>query len=185
MDFAENFTIMMSFEIQSAHWISKQVTLFITIDQHLDKICWDSMTSALEKDHEVTVVPADGSEKFWARVVESSPAVSKDEVMVKLVDGKGTKLMRPRQLLRHRKIVSVAHVQVSNDKDHDTWCVQEAMQQICDWYKDPSNVYPGLAERIKSELVRSDGAGSHFKNRTTFHYLGHYSHLNDLIASCV
>ena len=36
-DFAENFTIILNIEIQSAHWISKQVTIFITISQHLDK----------------------------------------------------------------------------------------------------------------------------------------------------
>ena len=183
MDFAENFTIMLSFEIQSAHWINKQVTIFISIVQHLDKDCWDSRDSSLEKDTDVTVEPADGTgEKFWARVVESSPAGA--DIMVKLVDGKGTKLTRPRKLLRHRKIISVAHIQVSNDKDHDTWFVQKAMQDIWNWYKgDGDKMYPGLANRIESELMRSDGAGSHFKNKTTYHYLGHYADANKLLAS--
>jgi len=130
-DFAENFTIMLSFEIQSAHWISKQVTIYVTIAQHLDKDCWKSTTSALEKDSEVTVEPTDGSEKFWGRVVASSAAGA--SVVVEVVDGKGVKTTWPRAELRHRRVVSVAHITVSDDKNHDTWFVQEAMKRQWKW----------------------------------------------------
>lgn len=120
MDFAENFTIMLSFEIQSAHWISKQVTIFVTICQHLDPGCWASTTSALEKDSEVTVELADGTaEKFWARVVTSSEAGA--DVVVEVADAKGVKTTWPRSQLRHRSVVSVAHITCSDDKNHDTW----------------------------------------------------------------
>ena len=35
-DFAENFTVIVRYQIQSEYWISKQVTIFIGISQHLD-----------------------------------------------------------------------------------------------------------------------------------------------------
>ena len=75
--------------------------------------------------------------------------------------------------LRHRVVKSVAHITVSNDKDHDTWFVQKAMQMQVDWYG-TQGVFEGLEDQLKQHLIRSDGAGSHFKNRFTFHYLGSY-----------
>jgi hypothetical protein len=35
-DFAENFTAIVRYQLQSEYWISKQVAIFIGISQHLD-----------------------------------------------------------------------------------------------------------------------------------------------------
>ena len=35
-DFAENFTAIVRYQMQSEYWISKQVAIFIGISQHLD-----------------------------------------------------------------------------------------------------------------------------------------------------
>lgn len=107
------------------------MTIYVTIAQHLDKVCWKSTTSALEKDDEVTVEPADGSEKFWGRVVATSAAGA--NVGVDVVDSKGIKTTWARSRLRHRSVVSVAHITVSDDKNHDTWFVQEAMKRQWKW----------------------------------------------------
>ena len=168
-DFAENFTIILGLEIQSAHWISKQVTIFITIAQHLDPAAWHSKTSALKVNDQVTT--PDG----WAQV-STAFAGDNGEGMVCVIDTHGTPKTYLRKLLKHRVIKSVAHITVSNDKDHDTWAVQHAMKKQFDWYgsDEAEALFPGINAQIRSHLVRSDGAGSHFKNKFTFHFLGSY-----------
>jgi hypothetical protein len=74
MDFAENFTTMLAVEIQSAYWITKQITIFITIAQHLDKVAYTPPSSALKKVKNVlpedTVDSEEHGGHFWAKVTE-------------------------------------------------------------------------------------------------------------------
>ena len=178
-DFAENFTIILNIEIQSAHWISKQVTIFITISQHLDQGKWDSPDSALSANDEVT------TEHGWARVTAAFPGGS-GGVPVAFANGQQATI--PRAKLHHRVVKSVAHLTVSNDKDHDTWMVQHAMARQAAWLKTAgAEIFPDLKDgdgrmRLTEHLVRSDGAGSHFKNKFTFHFLGSYREDEGLAA---
>ena len=183
MDFAENFTIMLAVEIQSAYWITKQVTIFITIAQHLDKVAYTPPSSALKKVKNVlpedTVDSEEHGGHFWAKVTEDFEG---GDGLVKVVDANGVGHSVPRRQIHHRVVKSVAHITVSNDKDHDTWFVQKAMQMQHDWYASAECEarFPGLAAQLSDHLIRSDGAGSHFKNKYTFHYLGAYKSDNSL-----
>ena len=79
-------------------------------------------------------------------------------------------------------------IAASNDKDHDTWFVQHAMKRQATWLKNKGKeLFPGLADTegnviLTEHLVRSDGAGSHFKNKFTFHFLGDYRESEELDA---
>ena len=176
MDFAENFTIILGKEIQSAHWISKQVTIFITIGQHLCWKEWQSRDSLLKDGDEITVERTGG--RFWARVAVGWRGDADGDVQ--FVDWYGRSGKEPRANVRKRVIKSVAHLNVSNDKDHDTHFVQNAMQMQWDWYKTQQSEFD--VSQITHHIIRSDGAGSHFKSKYTFHSLGDYRKRNGLVA---
>ena len=128
---------------------------------------WNAKSSALKKGDELTVGATDGT-TFWAKVSEDCSAGS---VFVSVEDVFRVEHSPRRDACHHRVVKSVAHITVSNDKDHDTWFTQETMRKQAAWCK-TQDQFPGLATQITDHIIRSDGAGSHFKNKFTFHSLG-------------
>ena len=117
VDFAENFTIIMGREIQSQHWITKMVTLFIGITQHLCRARWDDVSGKLDRGSEVSVDNG-GGEMYWGECKDDSVAGAQTVVCV--VDSKGVEKMVLRSKVHPRKLVNTAHITVSDDKGHDT-----------------------------------------------------------------
>ena len=114
VDFAENFTIMMGREIQSQHWISKMVTLFIGITQHLCLDAWNDTHSSIDKGREITIQSADGNaHPMWASV---SADYKQGSAHVLVADSRGKEQEVLRSNVRVRKLVNTAHVMVSDDK---------------------------------------------------------------------
>jgi hypothetical protein len=163
IDFAENFTIIDGREIQSQYWVSRQVTLFIGITQHLCSAAWADKTSSIEQGTGVTV-DCDGGGVFWAEVIS---AYRTGDAMVHIQDSTGRRADVERARLHKRKIISTAHITVSDDKHHDTHFVQKAVPLIKEWCDKRRLIFT-------EHLIRSDGAGSHFKNRFTLQFLTLY-----------
>jgi hypothetical protein len=163
---AENFTMIVRNEIQSEHWVSKQITLFIGISQHLDIRVWNDRSSDIMKSQEVTVVQP-GEKPYYAVVEEIFTQQVDNEVVVKVLFGDSSERIRrvKREFVHVRRVVSVAHTIVSNDRHHDSAFVQVAMPRIKNWLKQNGGKYG--CGTITEEFVRSDGAGSHFKNKYT------------------
>jgi hypothetical protein len=164
MAVAENFTMIVRSEIQSEHWVSKQITLFIGISQHLDIRVWNDTSSGITESQEVTVAMPD-AKPFYA-VVETDytpPDGGTNKVVVR--DAQKKIHCVEREFVHVRKVVSAAHVIVSDDRHHDSAFVQVAMPRIKEWLKRNGQKYG--CGTITEEFIRSDGAGSHFKNKYT------------------
>ena len=169
-DFAENFTVIVRNEIQSEYWISVQITLFRGISQHLDMSAWNDLEVTLALSQEVTVVEP-GKISFWAVVAKpTSSYCLGQKVFVR--DDKGRVSEHSRCAVHKRRIVSISHVVVSDDKHHDSAFVQVAVPKIRAWLVDHGTEY-GCGP-ILEHLIRSDGAGSHFKNKYTMIFFGKY-----------
>ena len=63
--------------------------------------------------------------------------------------------------------MNTAHITVSDDKGHDTEFVQRALPFVDKWAKEQDLEF-------SEHLIRSDGAGSHFKNRFTLRFITDY-----------
>jgi hypothetical protein len=167
---AENFTMITRSEIQSEYWISKQVTLFIGISQHLDISVWKDSVGKVDKSQEVTIAIPD-AKPFFAVVEEDFvPDVDTNEVIVRDLQKNVHRIKR--EFVHARRIVGIAHVIVSDDRHHDSAFVQVAMPRVKKWLSTHGSKYGCGA--ITEEFVRSDGAGSHFKNKYTMYYLTKY-----------
>jgi hypothetical protein len=169
-DFAENFTIIVRDEIQSEYWISIQITLFIGISQHLDMSAWNDLEVTLALLQEVTVMEP-GKAPFWGVVAKPTSSYFYGQKVV-VRDEKGRESEHGRCFVHKRRVVSISHVVVSDDKHHDTAFVQVAVPKIKAWLVEHGAVH-GCGP-ILEHLIRSDGAGSHFKNKYTMNFLGKY-----------
>ena len=110
----------------------------------------------------MTVV-APGASPYWAKVLHQHGQ------QVVVADEKQRQFTVLREHTHKRKVVSVAHAVVSDDPHHDTSFVQAAIPQINKWIEaNRSAIKCGV---ILEHLVRSDGAGSHFKNKFTMQFM--------------
>ena len=169
-DFAENFTVIVRNEIQSEYWISLQITLFIGISQHLDMSAWNDLEVTLALSQEVTIVEP-GKIPFWAVVAKPTSSYFFGQT-VAVRDEKGCVSEHSRCFVHKRRVVSISHVVVSDDKHHDSAFVQVVVPKIKDWLVENGAVH-GCGS-ILEHFIRSDGAGSHFKNKYTIICLGKY-----------
>lgn len=169
-DFAENFTVIVRNEIQSEYWISLQITLFIGISQHLDMSAWNDLEVTLALSQEVTIVEP-GKIPFWAVVAKPTSSYFLGQT-VAVRDEKGCVSEHSRCFVHKRRVVSISHVVVSDDKHHDSAFVQVVVPKIKDWLVENGAVH-GCGS-ILEHFIRSDGAGSHFKNKYTMNFLGKY-----------
>jgi hypothetical protein len=167
--FAENFTIIMGREIQSQHWITKMVTLFIGITQHLDLGSWNDSTGVVEQGEEVTVQEEDGS-MSWAQCTEkytptsSNSSGNSSSSCVLVVDSKQNPRGAARSKARRRSTTSTAHAAVPNGKGHGSEFAQQALPKMGGWRKEQ-----GLPP--KERLIRPGGATPHPKSRFTLRCL--------------
>jgi hypothetical protein len=146
------------------------VTLFIGITQHLDREKWADDKGKLTKCDEVSAKRGSSSENgfFWACCAEDyNPATVTCSGSVRVVDEHGKEHTVARQFVHRRVLVNTAHVVVSDDKGHDTEFVQKALPVVQAWCKEKGLVFT-------ENLIRSDGATSHFKSKFTLHYLTKY-----------
>jgi hypothetical protein len=147
-------------EIQSEHWVSKQITLFIGISQHLDIRVWNDTSGGITESQEVTVAMRDAKPFYAVVETDYTPDGGTNKVIVRDVQ-KRTHCVG-REFVHVRKVVSAAHVIVSDDRHHDSAFVQVAMPRIKQWLKRNGQKYGCGA--ITEEFIRSDGAVSLFKN---------------------
>ena len=92
----------------------------------------------------------------WGRVVSAFDHRCDSHVLISDEFGREKSVERSR--CYPRVVKSVAHITVSDDKDHDTWFVQEAMRRQFSWLQGQTK-FEGL-DQINEHLVRSDGATS-------------------------
>jgi hypothetical protein len=173
VDFAENFSWVVRCAIQATYWVTLSCSLFIGISQHLDKEIYDKSEGDLRVDDQCTYNGASGP--FWCIVV--SPYDDDDDDQVDLRDAQGTLFRADRGDLSHRVLITKAHCIVSDDMSHDTDFFQAAMSKI-------EGTMSEAAPHVREWFLRSDGAGSHFKNRYSISFMKKFALESGLRGVC-
>jgi len=174
-DFAENGSIENGRLLQSEHWTTLQYTLFVSMYDWLQMAEWNAMTGHLNVGAEVTVdgeliVKKDtpiSQDSHWATVVGPSPG---QEPVYIVRDEQGTITTVPRARLRHRSVVTVACLGMSDDLKHDRFSNDHWGRVEITWVEDhiKENHPEDLVlwgGRITSLHAHSDNAAQHFKRR--------------------
>jgi hypothetical protein len=173
VDYGQNFDIKKALEVQSEHWNTLSVTLFMEIASWLKSAEWDKTEGDLKAGAEVTVHGekagnAVAMDSFWATVHAAPTAGSGGSNDVYTVrDAQGELHNVCRSDLRHRVWREEAFLGVSGDKVHDSYSMRtfrtkcfESLQQRLVLEN----------EAIKAFCTHSDNAAQHFKSGKTLEW---------------
>ena len=186
IDFSQNFIYTdRKSAIQSDHWRSTSVTIFVAVVRYLCGKAWSEPPIGLVKGQPVSIRietnDGGGDVYVYGEVSEiqtpASPAIKiKLPSSQKIVD-------IPCESVRVRNIISVPLIVVSDSKKHDTHFVRYFLSNILlgttGWFNTQKREL-GLSERTKRIDIDSDGAASHFKQRGSIHYITYLSALYGL-----
>ena len=166
VDFAENYTILETYEIQSNYWRRIQVSLHIGIEKRLDETEWSH--GNIKVGDEVTILSS-------SVVCVVSCVVKSDGEMVYKLKGRGEYLYS-RTHLGLRKWISVAHISISDDKKHDAAHVGAYLLDVIETMKKDGHAFTSLH-------VHTDNAPQHYKHSKTMHLFSHIIAEDDTISS--
>lgn len=179
IDFSQNFVYTdRQSAIQSDHWKSSSTTIFVAVIRYLCHRSWICPPTKLNKGQAVSVVlsTADGGGDIfqYGEVYEDQKSNAK-EIELKIKDNGECKFIRAKcEDIRVRKLITVPLIVVSDTKKHDTYFVRYFLSTHLlgdnGWLRN-QDMEPGLAERIKTLHVDSDGASAHFKQRGSLHHI--------------
>jgi len=169
VDYGQNFDVKKALEVQSEHWNTLSVTLFMEIASWIKTAEWDKSEGALEAGAEVTVHGEKAGDavnmaSFWATVTVA-PMEGSDVYTVR--DGGGKDHNVCRSELRHRAWREEAFLGVSGDKVHDSYSMRTFRSKCFDSLKDRDVLDE---ENIKAFCTHSDNAAQHFKSGKTLEW---------------
>jgi hypothetical protein len=177
IDFSQNFVYTDRItSIQSDHWSSSSVTLFVAVLRYLSILIWNKPPIGLKKGQPVSVVceTKDGGGNVYAY---GEVAVDHDNqsltICVRILKD-NMEYHIPCEHIRVREVISVPLIVVSDSKLHDTFFVRHFISDTLlgrdGWLLNQTRE-PGLSSRIKAIDICSDGAAAHFKQKGSVHFL--------------
>lgn len=177
IDFSQNFVYTdRKSAVQSDHWKSSSVTIFVCVVRFLSILAWNSPPINLKKGAQVSVVTKTNDEGgivyVYGEVIEDQ-LVNSSTIRVKH-PSTGNDHSYPFESVKVRKIISVPVIIVSDSKLHDTYFVRYFLLNNLlgpDGWLRTYKTEPGLKERIKRVYIDSDGAAAHFKQRGSILYI--------------
>ena len=181
-DFSQNFFFLRKSAIQSDHWTSTSVTIFVSVVRYLCSKSWSNPPIGLMKGQPVSIrVETDdggGDVYVYGGVSENQTATS-SSIKVKLPNSHEIVHVTC-ESIRVRNIISFPLIVVSDSKKHDTHFVRYFLSSILlgptGWLNTQERE-TDLSKRIKRIDIDSDGAASHFKQRGSIHYITYLSAL--------
>jgi hypothetical protein len=186
IDFSQNFVYTdRKSAIQSDHWTSTSVTLFICVVRYLCMSAWLRPPLGLLKGQAVSIRQATddgGGDIFVYGEVNENQQTDSSTISIKLASSRIT-VEIPCESVRVRNIISVPLIVVSDSKKHDTHFVRYFLRHILlgptGWLSTQTREV-GLCERIRRIDIDSDGAAAHFKQRGSIHFITSLSMLYTL-----
>ena len=183
IDFSQNFIYTdRKSAIQSDHWTSTSVTIFVAVVRYLCGKSWSNPPIGLIKGQPVSIrVETDdgGGDVFVYGEVSENQTPTSPSIKIKLPNSHEI-VDTPCESVRVRNIISVPLIVVSDSKKHDTHFVRYFLSSILlgptGWLNTQKREI-GLSTRIKRIDIDSDGAASHFKQRGSIHYITYLSAL--------
>jgi hypothetical protein len=177
IDFSQNFVYTDRItSIQSDHWSSSSVTLFVAVLRYLSILIWNKPPIGLKKGQPVSVVceTKDGGGNVYAY---GEVAVDHDNqsltICVRILKD-NMEYHIPCEHIRVREVISEPLIVVSDSKLHDTFFVRhfisDTLLERDGWLLNQTRE-PGLSSRIKAIDICSDGAAAHFKQKGSIHFL--------------
>ena len=186
IDFSQNFIYTdRKSAIQSDHWTSTSVTIFVAVVRYLCGKAWSKPPIGLVKGQPVSIrieTNDGGGDVYVYGEVSENQTPASPSIKIKLPSSQ--KIVDiPCESVRVRNIISVPLIVVSDSKKHDTHFVRYFLSNILlgttDWLNTQKSEI-GLSERMKRIDIDSDGAASHFKQRGSIHYITYLSALYGL-----
>jgi hypothetical protein len=177
MDFSQNFNFgkVHRRAIQSAHWKNKSATIFTAVFRCLCSRTFLDLNSILIEGDEVSVYIAETDLYHYGTIKKDMGKNAYTVILLYdtiLDKPPGKTHVFPRSMLRHRKILTIPIIVVSNDKHHDTAFVQHFLKNtFADWFRHHQQSSQQYTKDITEISIHSDGAASHFKNKDSIGYL--------------
>ena len=169
-DYGEKYTIKEGRLIQSEHWCSCMLTMFVSVVEWLSVEFWDKTTGLLPLGAHVTANGGFAGETleagaFWATVVGESTDGGVPVYVV--ADEFGTKHHFLRSALRHRVLKKHCFLSVTGDKKQGSYSMRAMTQKEWKWLHEN-----GVFERelITSLCTHSDNCATHFKSSATLEW---------------
>jgi hypothetical protein len=171
IDFSQNFIYTdRKSAIQSDHWTSTSVTIFVAVIRYLCWVAWSNPPIGLVKGQLVSirVVTNDGGGDVYVHGEVSENQMSTNPtIRIKLLNSHEV-VDSPCETVRVRNIISVPLIVVSDTKKHDTHFLRHFLSNMLSgptgWLNAQGREI-GPSERIRTIDIDSDGAASHFKQR--------------------
>ena len=188
IDFSQNFVYTDRItSIQSDHWSSASVTIFVAVIRYLSISVWNKPLIGLRRGQQVSVVyetTDGGGDIYEYREVALDQDITSTTICIRIIkDNKEYHI--PCEQIKVREVVSVPLIVVSDSKLHDTYFVRHFLSNTLlgpDGWLINQTKEPDLSPRIKAIDICSDGAAAHFKQKGSIHYL---SSLNSFAYSWV
>lgn len=177
IDFSQNFIYTdRKSAIQSDHWTSTSVTIFVAVVRYLCSKTWSDPPIGLTKGTPVSIREKSddgcGDVYVYGEVNENQTSTS-PSIKIKLPNSHAV-VDIPCESIRVRNIISVPLIVVSDSKKHDTYFVRHFLLNILlgptGWLNTQVRE-EGLSRRINRIDIDSDGAASHFKQRGSIHFI--------------
>jgi hypothetical protein len=177
IDFSQNFIYTdRKSAIQSDHWTSTSVTIFVAVIRYLCWIAWSNPPIGLVKGQPVSIrveTNDGGGDVYVYGEVSENQIPTCPTIKIKLSNSLEI-VDAPCETVRVRNIISVPLIVVSDSKKHDTHFVRHFLSNILlgltGWLSTEGREN-GLSERIRTIDIDSDGAASHFKQRGSIHFI--------------
>ena len=189
IDFSQNFIYTdRKSAIQSDHWTSTSVTIFVAVVRYMSFKSWSSPPLGLLKGQPVSVRQGtdDGGGDVYIYGEVSDNQVSESSNININIHNTHTIVSIPCEDIRVRNVVSVPLIVVSDSKKHDTHFVRHFLRNILlgpsGWLTTQTRE-SGLSERVRRIDIDSDGAASHFKQRGSIHFITSLSSFYNLIIT--